>query len=121
MAQIQFKRILTYNGGLKDAISNINSNLNPPLAPGEPLICSYEDNGRNKLILAIGVNENNVRIIPAFDDYEEINDFIKNNNVVINLKDQISGDSDISIDESESDGKLIFKIKDNLKNNWIDL
>lgn len=117
MAQIQFKRILNYNGGLQDAIANINSNLNHPLAPGEPLICSYKDNGIDKLILAIGVSENNVRIIPAFNDYEEIINFIKNNNVVINFKDQISEESDFNITESESDGKLIFTLKDDFKNN----
>jgi hypothetical protein len=114
MIQIQFKRALSYNKDLESAIDAIK---NYGLAEGEPLICSYDDNGRSRLILAIGVSDHNVRIIPAFDDYKEINDFINNNNVVINLKDQISEDSDISVDESESDGKLIFKIKDNLKNN----
>lgn len=117
---LQFKRNLTFNGGLQDAINNITNNLNPKLQVGEPLLCSYNDNGSTKLILAFGVEDGNIRIIPAFNDYNEILSFIKNNNAEMNLKDQISEESDFSI-STGNDDKLIFKIKDNLKNNWIDL
>lgn len=114
---LQFKRNLSYGGSLEQAIENITKlNLND----GEPLLCSYNDNGSTKFILAFGVGNGNVRIIPAFNDESEIINFIKNNIVEINLKDQISAESDFSI-STGNDDKLIFKIKDNLKNNWIDL
>lgn len=114
---LQFKRNLSFAGPLQDAIDQI-TNLN--LKEGEPLLCSYNDNGSTKFILAFGVGDGNVRIIPAFNDENEIINYIKNNIVEINLKDQISAESDFSI-STGNDDKLIFKIKDNLKNNWIDL
>lgn len=115
---LQFKRNLSFNGSLQEAIQKITD---LQLQVGEPLLCSYNDNGSTKLILAFGVGEGNVRIIPAFNDYNEIINFIKSNNVEINLREQISNKSDFSVESTDEDGKLIFKIKDNLKNNWIDL
>lgn len=110
---LQFKRNLSFGGSLQEAIQKITD---LQLQVGEPLLCSYNDNGSTKLILAFGVGDGNVRIIPAFNDYNEIINFIKNNNVEINLKEQISDESDFLI-STGNDDKLIFKIKDNLKNN----
>lgn len=111
---IQFKRILSYTGNLSSAVENITNNLTPKLQPGEPLVCSYDANGITKYLLAIGVQNGNVRIIPAFIDESDIIDYIKANVGGLNLKDQISDSSDIIV---ENDGdKLILKIKDEFKN-----
>lgn len=121
MALIQFKRALDFNGSLNEAINKIQ-NLTPKIEPGEPLLCSYNDNGITKYLLALGVDTSgNIRIIPAFTDLEELNDYIKAHVTELNLKDSISEESDLKIEGLGSDNKPIFKIKDDLKNIWINL
>ena len=121
MSTIQFKRNLSFGGDLVSAIDKIR-NLNPAIAPGEPLLCSYNDNGNQKYLLAIGINESgDIRIIPAFSNLSELDDYIKAHVNELNLKDNISEESDFEINGIGKDNKPIFKIKDNLKNIWIDL
>lgn len=111
---IQFKRILSSNKNLSDTIVAIKNNLNPPLEDGEPLICSYLEGGLKRFLLAIGTPsdpDNPIRILPTFRNEQEIYAYA---NGGINLKDQISTDSDFSV--IEENGKLKFIIKDDLKN-----
>lgn len=122
MSTIQFKRNLSFEGDLVSAIDKIKNSLNPKLQPGEPLLCSYNDNGIKKYLLALGMDTSgNIRIIPAFTDLEELNDYIKAHVTELNLKDSISEESDLKFEGIGSDNKPIFKIKDDLKNIWINL
>ena len=119
MSKIQLKRNLSYEWSLQEAINSI-SRLE--LSPGEPLVCTYTDNGVVKMLLAIG-DGTNVRIIPAFNSYEDLISHIENNmtgEIAEILKDAISTESDFNI-SSDAHGKLIFNMKDSLKNIWIDL
>lgn len=116
MSTIQFKRNLSFGGNLATAIDKIKNNLNPKLQPGEPLLCSYDDNGITKYMLAIGVDNGNIRIIPSFESVEEIKNLVgPSGNFDI---DNISTNSDIYA-EADTDGTMILKIKDELKNIWI--
>lgn len=117
MALIQFKRVLNFTGDFDTAVDNIINKLDPKLQDGEPLLCSYMYNGSLKYLLAIGV-QGNVRVFPMFSSMEDIENFIRTNSVGINLIDNISTKSDFEVSQ-DSDGKLVFEIKDNLKNNWI--
>ena len=114
MAQIQFKRILNSEKSLEDTIVALNTQLDPPLQEGEPILCSYKEGEIKRFLIAVGTNDG-VRIIPSFRNEQEIDDYIKSKSTGINLADQISKDSDIEI-TTGSDGKLKFNIKDNLKN-----
>lgn len=117
---IQFKRALNFNGSLNEAINKLNTTLDPRLQPGEPLLCSYNDNGNKKYLIAIGITDGNIRIIPSFTNEDELKEYIHQNSAGINIKDNISFDSDISV-STDLEGKMILKVKDNLKNIWIDL
>lgn len=118
MSTIQFKRNLSFGGDLVSAIDKIKNNLNPKLQPGEPLLCSYDDNGTTKYMLAIGVNNGDIRIIPSFESIDEIKNLVgPSGNFDI---DNISTSSDI-LAETDADGKMVLKIKDELKNIWIKL
>lgn len=116
---IQFKRALTFNGSLNEAINKLNTTLNPKLQPGEPLVCSYNDNGITKYLLAIGISDGNIRIIPSFMDEAELISYIQSHSTGISV-DNISFDSDVTV-TTDTEGKMILKIKDNFKNSWIDL
>lgn len=114
MGKIQLKRNLNYKYGLQEAINSI-SKLG--LADGEPFVCRYIDAGIEKLLLAIGDNSN-VRIIPAFNSYDDLISHIENNmtgEIAEILKDAISTESDFNV-SSDAHGKLIFNMKDSLKN-----
>lgn len=118
MSTIQFKRNLSFGGDLVSAIDKIKNSLNPKLQPGEPLLCSYDDNGVIKYILAIGLNDGNIRIIPSFESVDEIKNLVgPSGNFDI---DNISTSSDI-LAETDTEGKMVLKIKDELKNIWIKL
>lgn len=112
MAQIQFKRILTHNGTLEEAIYNIKHRLVPALLPGEPLLCSYLEEGIKKYLFAVGI-ENDVTIIPAFESYDAVNNFLHKESG--GNWDNISEDSDIKVEFQN--GQVILKIKDELKQN----
>ena len=115
MALLQFKRVLNHTGDFNTAVDNILNKLNPKLEDGEPLLCSYSHNGELKYLLAVGVH-GNVNVFPMFSNMEEITEFIRTNSVGINLIDNVSEESDINVMQ-DFDGKLIFELKDNLKNN----
>lgn len=115
MAQIQFKRILNSEKSLKDTITALNTQLEPALQEGEPIICSYKEGEIKRFLVAVGTNDG-VRIIPSFKNEQEINEW----SAGIKLEDQISEESDFII-STGSDGKLKFNIKDDLKNVWKNL
>lgn len=118
MSTLQFKRNLSYGGDLASAIDKIKNNLDPKLQPGEPLLCSYDDNGKTRYLIAIGIQNGDVRIIPAFENLDEIKNLVgPSGNFDI---DNISNHSDITA-ETDSEGKMVLKIKDELKNIWIKL
>jgi hypothetical protein len=114
MATYQFKRILNSEKSLEETIIALNTKLDPPLLNGEPLLCSYKEGDIKRFIIAVGTNEG-VYITPSFRNQQDIDDFIKNRTTGINLADQISTESDFIITK-DSEGKLKFNIKDNLKN-----
>ena len=114
MAQIQFKRILNSEKSLEDTVIALNTKLDPPLQDGEPILCSYKEGAIKRFLIAVGTNEG-VHIIPSFKNQQEIDEFIKSRSTDINLADQISTESDFIITK-DSEGKLKFNIKDNLKN-----
>lgn len=114
MSQIQFKRVLDYNGTIDKAIENIRAHIT--LGDGEPLVCSYKDIGgiKKKYFLAVGVS-GNIKIFPSFDDLNEMVDFIRNNSTGINLE-NTSEDSDVTVTINEKN-EYVFKLKDELKGN----
>lgn len=116
MAVIQFKRVLNYypeGFGIDEAVEKITAELS--LRDGEPLLCSYNDNGALKYLLAIGVS-GSIKVYPMFESVEDIKNFIKNNSTTINIIDNVSDDSDLTI-EQNAEGLLVYKLKDNIKNN----
>lgn len=118
MSTLQFKRNLSYGGDLISAIDKIKNNLSPKLLPGEPLLCSYDDDGKTNYLIAIGIGNGDVRIIPSFESIEDIKNLVgPNGNFDV---DNISNHSDI-IAETDAEGKMMLKIKDELKNIWIKL
>ena len=120
MATFQFKRVLDCTDNFNDATEKIR-NLKPKLKDGEPLLCSYNDNGLIKYLIAIGVADN-IRIIPSFTDENDVISYIQKYSVNLNIKDYISysDESDLNV-ELDDENKMIFKVKDELKNIWIDL
>lgn len=117
MATFQFKRVLDCTDSFNDATEKIR-NLKPKLKDGEPLLCSYNDNGLIKYLIAIGVADN-IRIIPSFTDENDVISYIQKYsvNLNINIKDYISysDESDLNV-ELDDENKMIFKVKDELKN-----
>lgn len=114
---IQFDRVVGFTGSFNQAVKNINEKVT--LLPGEPLICSYRENGVDSFFLAIGTifqGKPKVKVFPAFDDFTEFEDFVKSkcgSEVSFNFKDSVSDESDISVSE-DSEGKYILKIKGEL-------
>lgn len=114
---IQFKRVLEHSGTLDEAVYNIHNRLvddngeKLTLLPGEPMLCSYLEDGATKYLLAIGIGGGNFTIIPAFNDTEAIYNFLNNSSGL----DNISDDSDIEVTYDEN-GLAVLKVKDSLKN-----
>ena len=121
MATLQFKRIFNYTGSMDDALYNIKNNLNPALAEGEPLICSYKDGGVLRYFLAIGASDRKVVVHPVFDDQSDFIESIKRY-AGIDLTEMISDESDFTVEFDSDTNRYIFKIKDEILNiNWIQL
>lgn len=116
LGAIQLKRIVGYKGTFDKAVEQIKKNVT--LAPGEPIVCSYEDNsGTDCFFLAIGTiykdGNPTIKVFPAFDDLTAFEQFVKNkcgSSATIDLTAMISDDSDISVKKSGE--KYILKIKD---------
>lgn len=119
--KLQFKRVFNYRGTMDKALENIKTKLSPALAEGEPLVCSYYENDAIKYFLAIGMDNNSVKVFPSFDSQADFIAFIRKyaGNDLINM---ISEDSDFTI-ELDSNNRYIFKIKDDIlaNFNWIEL
>ena len=118
---LQFRRIFAYNGSMDKAVENIKTKLSPALAEGEPLVCSYLDNGSKNFFLAIGMEGGKVKVFPSFNDQSDFIAFIRKY-AGTNLIDMISDESDFTI-ELGLDNRYIFKIKEDLlaNFNWIEL
>lgn len=112
--QIQFDRVVGFTGSFNEAVKNIKEKVT--LLPGEPLVCSYRENGVDSFFLAIGTifqGTPKIKVFPAFDDFTDFENFVKSkcgSDVSFDFKNSISEESDIAISE-DSDGKYILKIK----------
>lgn len=112
---LQIKRNLTFEGSLQEAISKI-VRMQPPLLAGEPLLCRYKDkNNVYKYFLCIGVGNGNIRVLPSYENFDELVKFIQTNAQSLNILDSISDESDLSA-TTDSDGKVILKLKDAINN-----
>lgn len=121
MATLQFKRVFNYTGSMDEALYNIKNNLNPALAEGEPLICSYKDGEKLRYFLAIGAAENRVVAHPVYDDQSDFIESIKRY-AGVDLTKMISDESDLAVEFDSGANKYIFKLKDDILNiNWIEL
>ena len=118
---LQFKRVFNYQGSMDKALENIKTKLNPALLEGEPLICSYIEDGEINYFLAIGMDEGRVRVFPSYSSQADFIAFIRRY-AGTDLFELISEDSDFTL-ELDSNNRYIFKIKkDILANfNWIEL
>lgn len=115
MAVIQFKRVFDFYPDGFDydiAIDKIIQDAN--LAEGEPIVCSYRHKNACKYLFAIRTNTG-LQTFPMFSSISEIQEFIKINANAYNILDDISDASDIEA-SSDSDGKLVLKVKDDFKN-----
>lgn len=120
MAVIQFKRVLDYYPDGFDYSSALNKlQTEITLKDGEPIICSYNNNGELKYLFAIKAS-GNLHSFPMFDSFEEIKNFIQSNSSVNSIIDDISDESDV-IASTDTSGKLVLKIRDDFKNIWINL
>lgn len=111
---LQIKRNLRFEGSLHEAISAI-AHLEPKLSDGEPLLCRYKENESYKYFVCIGVGNGSVRVLPSYNDIDELIAFIQNNAQKLNIIDSISDKSDLSA-TTDSDGKVILKLKDTINN-----
>ena len=118
---IQFKRVFSFKGTMDEAIANIKTRLNPALMEGEPIICSYLDNGVINYFLAIGMDEGALKVFPSFDSMDDFVSFIRKY-AGSDLKALISEDSDFTV-ELDSNNRYILKIKKDLLSNfnWVEL
>lgn len=118
---IQFKRVFSFNGTMDEAIANIKTRLNPALMEGEPIICSYLDNGSINYFLAIGMDEGMLKVFPSFNSMDDFVSFIRKY-AGSDLKNLISEDSDFTV-ELGSNNRYILKIKKDLLSNfnWVEL
>lgn len=118
---LQFKRVFNYRGSMDKALENIKTKLNPALLEGEPLICSYMEDGEVKYFLAIGMDNGKVKVFPSYDSQADFIAFIRKY-AGSDLFELISEDSDFTL-ELDSNNRYIFKIKeDMLANfNWVEL
>lgn len=121
MATLQFKRVFNYTGSFDDALYNIKNRLNPALEDGEPLICSYTEDGITKYFLAIGAGRGKVVVHPTFNDQSDFIASIKKY-AGVDLSNMISDESDINVTLDNNTNKYVFKLKDNVLNiNWVQL
>ena len=114
MAVIQFKRVLDFYPDGFDYTSALARLKILEWKDGEPVICSYNDNGELKYLFAIQAS-GNLHSFPMFASLQEIKNFIQSNSSIINIIDSISEESDVTA-EADASGKLILKVKDNFKN-----
>ena len=118
---MQFKRVFNYRGTMDKALENIKTKLSPALADGEPLVCSYLEDGVIKYFLAIGTGDGKVKVFPSFDSQADFISFVRKyaGNDLIEM---ISEESDFTI-ELDSNNRYIFKIKEDIlaNFNWIEL
>lgn len=115
---IQFKRAFSYRGTFNNAVKAIRDSLSPKLMPGEPLVCTYEEDSSVKYFLAIGMDNDKIRVFPTFLDQNDFISFIrKYSGTELSLL--ISDESDFTVD-LDGEGRYILKIKENLLNgfNW---
>ena len=119
MAVIQFKRVLDFYPDGFDYASALARLKTLEWKDGEPVICSYNDNGELKYLFAIQAS-GNLHSFPMFASLQEIKNFIQSNSSIINIIDSISEESDVTA-SADTSGKLILKVKDNFKNVWINL
>lgn len=120
-AILQFKRVFNYTGSFDDALYNIKNKLNPALEDGEPLICSYTEDGVTKYFVAVGSGSGKCVVYPTFADQSDFIASIKKH-AGTDLANMISDDSDFTITLDKNTNKYVFKIKDNIANiNWIRL
>lgn len=118
---IQFKRVFSFKGTMDEAIVSIKTRLNPALMEGEPIICSYLDNGSINYFLAIGMDEGMLKVFPSFNSMDDFVSFIRKY-AGSDLKNLISEDSDFTV-ELGSNNRYILKIKKDLLSNfnWVEL
>lgn len=118
---LQFKRVFNYRGSMDKALENIKTKLNPALLEGEPLICSYMEDGEVKYFLAIGMDNGKVKVFPSYDSQADFIAFIRKY-AGSDLFELISEDSDFTL-ELDSNNRYIFKIKEDIlaNFNWIEL
>lgn len=121
MATLQFKRVFNYTGNFDDALYNIKNNLNPSLQSGEPLICSYTEDGTIRYFLAIGAGSGRVVVHPTFNNQSDFITSIKRY-AGVDLTEMTSEDSDFTVILDPETNKYIFKLKDDILNiNWMQL
>lgn len=112
MAALQLKRVFNYRGTLDSALVNIKSKLNPALAEGEPLLCSYMENGKEKYFLAIGGDNGSIKIFPSFDDLNDFISFIREYSGD-DLDKSISNTSDLDVIKND-DGTYTLTLKESI-------
>lgn len=110
MAALQLKRVFNYKGTLDSALVNIKSKLNPALAEGEPLLCSYMENGKEKYFLAIGGDNGSIKMFPTFDDLNDFISFIREYSGD-DLDKSISNASDLDVIKND-DGTYTLTLKE---------
>lgn len=121
MTTLQFKRAFNYEGSFDNAIYNIKNILSPKLNEGEPLICSYKEDGEVKYFLAVGAQDGNLVVHPTFKNQDDFITHVKRY-AGVDLQNMVSDDSDITISFDETLNKYTFAIKDNILNlNWKEL
>ena len=121
MATLQFKRVFNYTGSFEDAVYNIENKLTPMLGDGEPLLCSYKEDGVVRYFLAVGIGEGKVVVHPTFEDQSDFIASIKKY-AGVDLTEMIAEDSDFSVYKNPATNKYTLKIKDNILSiNWIQL
>lgn len=120
MATIQFKRTFAYTGSFDEALYNIKNHLTPPLADGEPLMCSYKEDDDLRFFIAIGAGTNGVKVYPMFDDQYDFRDYLKKHlDIEIDLSKIVSNDSDLIVSLDQSSKQHTLKIKEEILNvNW---
>ena len=112
--RIQFKHVVNYEGSFAAAVKNIKS---LGLKPGEPLLCSYKEDDKQRWFLSIGTllqGKPEVKVFPAFDDIDDFIKFVEsklNVKVDFDLAEQISEESDVVV-TVDSEGKTVLKIKE---------
>lgn len=121
MATLQFKRVFNYIGSFDDALYNIKNNLNPALADGEPLVCSYKENDEVKFFLAIGAGNGRVVVHPTYNSQSDFIASIKKY-ADIDLTKMFAEDSDVTVTLDSETNKYTLKVKEDVFSiNWIQL